>query len=91
MVEDVELNNEALISFLQALAVTIDALDAPEIQIGSSDEFLSVLDGLLGEIANMAELDGSAAIHEAVQKLRGNFDIALKQARDARWGFQNRN
>ena len=76
---------------MQALAVTIDALDAQVMPMKSSADFLSVFDGLLGEIANMAEVEASGEIHAAVQVLRGNLDIALKQAKDARWGHQNRN
>ena len=91
MVEDLELNQQALVSFLQALAVTIDAMDAPQIPTGTSADFLSVLDGVLGEIANMAEVDGAAGIDEAVQVLRGNLDIALKQAKYAKWNYDHRN
>ena len=84
MAEDLELNQKALVSFLQALALTIDAMDAPQVPTATSAEFLSLFDELLGGIANMAEADDAAGVHEAVQKLRVNLSIALKQVKDAK-------
>ena len=87
MEENLEINQKALVSFLQALAVTIDALDTPIFSKVSSAEFLHVMDGVLSELGEMAELDDGEVIQEAVQVLRGNLDIALKQVRGAKRTF----
>lgn len=84
-------DNEALVAFLQALAVTIVGIDDLPSRKMSGSEFLTVLDEYIGEIPNMTEREGSAYIHGRVQLLRNNLEIALRQARNAKWGFGRRN
>lgn len=83
MEEDLARNQEALVSFLQGLAVAVVSLDDPTTTIRSSASFLLALDAMLDDIPTMTEREGATEIYQSVQVLRQNFDIALKQARDA--------
>lgn len=84
-------DNEALVTFLQALALTIVGIDdLPDGKISGSD-FLQVLDGYSGELGKVAASEGASDIPERVKVLRKNLDIALGQARGAKWGYDKRN
>ena len=89
--QDDSRDNEGLVTFLQALAITIVGIDNEPNIVSSSENFLHVLDGMLGEIQSMTQREGAAEIHESVQKLRGNLDTALRQARNAKYGHERRN
>ena len=80
MEEDLARNQEALVSFLQGLAVAVVSLDDPTAAVRSSASFLQVLDAMLDDIPSMTEREGVAEIYQSVQVLRRNFDIALAQA-----------
>ncbi|MCY4142887.1 MAG: hypothetical protein OXG08_04235 [Gammaproteobacteria bacterium] len=75
-------DNEALVAFLQALALTIVKFmdEIPENQ-RTSENFLLCLDGLLDEILSMDEREGSQEIYKSVLVLRQNLDKAIMQVR----------
>ena len=74
-------DNEGLVAFLQALALTILGIDDFPPRQRTADGFMRVLDGLLGEIPSMTEREGAGQIHESTQLLRRNLEVALQQAR----------
>ena len=76
-------DNEALVTFLQALAITITNLDEAAPEDRTAANFLRSLDGGIEAIVSMARQDG-ADIAEAVHVLRHNLTTALRQAKAGR-------
>ena len=89
--ENIDLNNKALVAFLQALALSVVAIDDLPNDAKTSHDFLQVFDGLLSDIQNQIELEEAEDIHIAAQVLRQNFETALNQARDAKVKFIQKN
>ena len=81
MEEDMDLNHEALVAFLHALAVAVIDLDNPNSVLRDSGRFLQALDAFLDDIPNITERARADEIYRVVRVLRENFDIALEQAR----------
>ena len=73
-------DNEALVTFLQALALAITDLDEGPPKNRTAARFLRDLDRYAGRIVSMAEQDGSD-IGDAMRVLRQNLATALRQAK----------
>ena len=86
MEEDLERNQEALVLFLQGLALAVVSLDDPTSAVRSSASVLQVLDAMLDDIPSMTEREGVAELYQSVQVIRQNFDVALAQARNVARG-----
>ena len=77
---DEVIDEEVLVAFLNALATAITSLDDLPLR---SDTFIQILDGVLGDLRNMPEIEGPA-IYERVQVLRQVLDTSLDKVRLAK-------
>ena len=75
------LGDEALITFFQALALTIWGLDDMPAKRRSMENFIRVLDGYLNELVKSAEAEGSDMDPETVQIVRRLLDRGLDGVR----------
>ena len=81
------LEDMALVTFLQALAVTVWKIDDLPLEDRNRDSLIRVFDGYLGEITTMALRDGQD-VRAGVANLRAALERALEQMRstDEAWG-----
>ena len=76
---ETDIANEALVTFLQALALAVLGIDDLPRDQRTPEAFIRGLDGYLDEVTKLAEREGSM-IRPSVELLRKNFDTALRQA-----------
>lgn len=74
------LGDEALVTFFQALAVTIWNFDDVPPEQRNRENFLRALDGYLGVVVDEAESEGSD-IRETVELVRALLERGLNQVR----------
>ena len=74
------LGDEALVTFFQALAVTIWNFDDVPPEQRNRENFLRALDGYLGVLVDEAESEGSD-IRETVELVRALLERGLNQVR----------
>ena len=73
-------DNEALIVFLQGLAITIVRIDELAPKDRTAENFLRCLDGHTNVLVDMSEQEGSD-IGDTMKVLRKNLTTALRQAK----------
>lgn len=77
--ENIDQNNEALVTFLLALAMTICRLDEFPVEQRRSDVFIRALHGHFEAMLKVSDEEGSD-IRKPAKMLLGNLDVALRKA-----------